>query len=259
MQTELVPPGTLEAFSLYLARTSALVIGSPLLGSGTGFVLYRVGLIASVSFLLYSAGGAPLSHSPEPVEYACMVLREIMVGLFLAFALQAVLVSLRLAGEMIGTEMGFNMASILDPTTGVNTPVITQIYELFFFLGFLAVNGHHVLLKALEHSFARAPVGALSLSGDLGFGALELFGRTFGAGVAFAAPVLVLLFMASLLVSLLARMVPQLNVMDLSYSARIVVGLIALFVFAPFLAPALDGLYDQFAHGIDGALDVLGA
>lgn len=255
---EFFPPGSLEAFSLYLARTSALVIASPLLGTGTGFVLYRVGLIVSVSFLLYSAGGVPLSHSPEPVEYACLVLREVLIGMFLAFALQSVLVSLRLAGEMIGTEMGFNMASIMDPTTGVNTPVITQIYEILFFLGFLAVNGHHVLIKALEHSFVRAPVGAFSLSGDLAYGAQALFTQTFGAGVAFAAPVLVLLFMTSLLVSLLARMVPQLNVMDVSYSARILVGLIALFVFAPFLAPALEGLYDQFARGIDGALDVIG-
>jgi flagellar biosynthetic protein FliR len=255
---ELFPPGTLEAFSLYLARTSALVIGSPLLGSGTGFAGWRVGLIVSVSFLLYSTGGAPLAHSPEPVEYACLVLRELLVGLFLAFALQTVLVSLRLAGEMIGQEMGFNLASQVDPTTGVNTPVITQIYEIFFFLGFLAVNGHHVLLKALEHSFARAPIGALAITGDIAWGAQALFTQTFGAGVAFAAPVLVLLFMASLLVSLLARMVPQLNVMDVGFSARIVVGLIALFVFAPFLAPALEGLYDQFARKLDGALDVLG-
>jgi len=253
------PPGTLEAFSLYMARTSALVIASPLLGSGTGFSLYRIGLIASISFLLYSVGGHPLSHSPEPVEYACLVLRELFVGLFLAFVLQVVMVALRLAGEMIGTEMGFNMASLVDPSTGIHTPIITQMYEIFFLLGFLAVNGHHVLLKALEHSFARAPIGVLSFSGDLAWSAEALFSHTFGAGVAFAAPVLVLLFMTSLLVSLLARMVPQLNVMDVGFSARIAVGLVALFVFAPFLAPALEGLYDQFAHGIDGALDVIGA
>jgi flagellar biosynthetic protein FliR len=252
------PPGTLEAFSLYLARTSALVIATPLLGSGTGFAAYRVGLVMGVAFLLYSAGGAPLGHSPEPVEYACLVLRELMIGLFLAFVLQTVLVSLSLAGNMIGQEMGFNMASQVDPTTGVNTPVVTQLYEAFFFLGFLAVNGHHVLLKALEHSFVRAPVGALAISGDVAWGAQALFTQTFGAGIAFGAPVLVLLFMASLLVSLLARMVPQLNVMDVGFSARIIVGLIALFVFAPFLAPALEGLYDQFARGLDGALDVLG-
>jgi flagellar biosynthetic protein FliR len=135
---------------------------------------------------------------------------------------------------------------------------VAQLYEVFFLLGFLAVNGHHLLLKALEHSFVRAPVGVLAISGSVAWGAETLFAQTFGAGIAFAAPVLVLLFMTSLLVALLARMVPQLNVMDVSYSARIAVGLIALLVFAPFLAPALEGLYDQFARGLDGALDVLG-
>jgi len=256
---EYLPPGTLEAFSLYLARTSALVIASPLLGTGTGFSSYRVALIVGVSFLIYSTTGTPLAHSPEPVEYACMVLREILIGMFLAFALQTVQVSLRLAGEMIGHEMGFNMASLVDPATGINTPIITQVYEIFFFLGFLAVNGHHLLLKALDHSFLRAPVGTLNISGDLAWGAEALFAQTFGAGIAFAAPVLVLLFVTSLLISLLARMVPQLNVMDVGFSARIIVGLLALFAFAPFLAPALDGLYDQFAHGLDGVLDTLGA
>lgn len=253
------PPGSLEAFGLYLARTSALVIAAPLFGTGTGFSGYRIGLIVAVSFVLYSAGGVPLAHSPEAVEYGCLVLRELLIGLFLAFVLQAVMVSVRVAGEMIGTEMGFNMASLMDPTTGTNTPIITQFYEVFFFLGFLAVNGHHLLLKALQHSFERAPVGLMNLSGDLAWGAQALFAQTFGAGIAFAAPVLVLLFMATLLVSLLARMVPQLNVMDVGFSARILVGLAALFVFAPFLAPALEGLYDRLAHGLDGVLDTLGA
>lgn len=253
------PPGSLEAFSLYLARTSALVIASPLLGSGTGFTSYRIGLIVAVSFLLYSACGAPLDHSPEVVEYGCLVLRELLIGLFLGFVLQAVLVSVRVAGEMIGTEMGFNLAAMMDPTTGTNTPIVTQFYEIFFFLGFLAVDGHHLLLKALQHSFVRAPVGALSLAGDLAWGAQALFAQTFGAGIAFAAPVLALLFLTTLLISLLARMVPQLNVMDVGYSARILVGLGALLVFAPFLAPALNGLYDQLARGLDGVLDTLGA
>ena len=256
---EQLAPGTLEAFSLYLARTSSLVISSPLLGTGTGFAGYKIGLIAALSFLLYSTCGAPLGHSPEPVEFGCLVLREVLIGLFLGFALHAVLVSLRVAGEMIGHEMGFNMASIVDPSTGVHTPIVTQFYEVFFFLGFLAVDGHHLLLKALQHSFERAPVGLVDLSGDLAWGAQALFAQTFSAGIAFAAPVLVLLFMASLLVSLLARMVPQLNVMDVGFSARILVGLLALLVFAPFLAPGLEGLYDQLALGLDGVLGALGA
>lgn len=250
-------PGTLEAFSLYLVRTSAVVLAAPILGMQSGFSGYKVALIAAVAFLAYSVTGAPLDHAPVPIEYAALALREVLIGLFLAFTLQAVVVAVRVAGELIGHEMGFNMASIIDPSTGVNTPVITQIYEVFFFLGFLAVDGHHLLLRAVERSFARAPVGHFELSGNLAWIAQGFFAQMFTAGISFAAPVMVLLALVSLLIGLLARAVPQLNVMEVGFTARIAVGLLALLAFAPLLAPALAGLYASFNDGLDAALDAI--
>lgn len=254
---DLFPPGTLEAFGLYLARTSAMVIAAPLFGTGTGFAAWRVGLIASLSFLLYSVSGAPLAAQPAPIEYAALMMREVLIGAFLGFAMQAVVLAVRVAGETIGSEMGFNMASQVDPTTNVQTPVVTQIYEIFFFIGLLAVNGHHLLLRALERSFERAPVGDVVFSRDASWMALTLFQQMFVAGLTIAAPVLLLLMLASLLVGLLSRMVPQINVMEIGFTARIVVGLIALLVFAPFLAPAFESLYAALMGGLDKALDAL--
>ncbi|MFO1011726.1 MAG: flagellar biosynthetic protein FliR [Planctomycetota bacterium] len=254
---EMIPPGTLEALGLYVARTSALVAAAPLLGTGTGFVTWRIGLIVAVSFLLYSVSGAPLPTSPAPIEYGALVLRELLIGLFLAFVLQAVVVAVRVAGESIGQEMGFNMASQLDPVSNVQTPVITQFYETFFFLGLLAVNGHHLLLRALERSFERAPIGQISFSADASWLALTLFQQMFVAGLTIAAPVLVLLVLTSILIGLLTRMVPTINVMDIGFTARIAVGFVALLVFSPFLAPAFESLYTALMNGLDRALDVL--
>lgn len=256
---EFLPPGTLEAFGLYLVRTSALILASPLLGGATGVSGYKVGLITAVSLLLYTATGAPLDHAPLPIEYGCLVLREVLIGIFLAFTLQAAVVAVRVAGEMIGHEMGLNMASQVDPSSGVSAPVVTQMYEAFFFLGLLAVDGHHLLLRALGQSFERAPIGGIQLSASVAWIAESLFKQMFAAGISFAAPVMVLLALVSLLIGLLARAVPQLQVMEVGFSARIIVGLLALLVFAPFLAPALDNLYGQFMVGLDVALDALGS
>ncbi len=256
---DFLPPGTLEALGLYLVRTSALVVASPLLGTATGFAGYKVGLIATVSFLLYGATGAPLDHAPLPIEYGCLILREILIGVFLAFMLQAAVVAMRVAGEMIGHEMGLNMATLVDPSTGVNAPVVTQMYEAFFFLGLLAVNGHHLLLRALGASFERAPIGAIEIHGGIAWIAVATFKQMFAAGITFAAPVMVLLALVSILIGLLARAVPQLQVMEVGFCVRIALGLVALLVFAPFLAPALDSLYGQFMNGLDVALDALGS
>ena len=249
----------LQAFGLYLVRTSALVLASPLLGSGTGFAGYKVALVVSVAVALYLSTGAPLEAEVSGIQYALLCMHEILVGLFLAFVLQAVLIAVRVAGELIGTEMAFNMASIVDPGTGINTPLITQVYEVAFFLGLLAVNGHHWLLRALGESFTRAPIGGVSLEEGLLPTVLELFSRMFAAGITFAAPVLVLLLMVSVLIGLLARLVPQINVLEVGFNIRVIVGLTAIFLFSPLIAPAMTTLYEQLMMGLDSCLDALEA
>jgi flagellar biosynthetic protein FliR len=254
-----LPPGTLVTLGLVLVRSSAMVLAAPLLGNGSSFSGYKVGLIGALSLLSFTTLEVPLEASVGPIEFGAMALRETLIGVALASVLQAVLLAVRVAGEMVGHEMAFNMSSIADPITGVRTPLITQIYEGMFFLGLLAVDGHHLLIRALSDSFDRAPIGDIAVSLGMVEVALRLFGDMFAAGVTFAAPVLVLLVLVSLLIGLLARSVPQLNVLEIGFTLRIVVALLAMFGFAPLLAPAMEGLYDALASGLGGMLDALEA
>lgn len=249
----------LEAFGLYLVRTSVLVLGSPILGTGTGFTGYKIALIVGVTAALYLSTGEPLAAEVGSVYYGLLCLREVLIGLFLAFILQAVLLAVRVAGEIIGHEMAFNMASVVDPATGVRTPLITQLYEAVFFLGLLAVNGHHWMLRALGESFSRAPIGEIEFQRGAMPMLQSLFGQMFKAGITFAAPVLVLLVLVSLLIGLMARVVPQVNVLEIGFTMRIGVALVAMTLLAPLLAPAMDVLFDHLMVGLDTGLDVLGS
>jgi flagellar biosynthetic protein FliR len=259
--------GTLTAFGLYLIRTSALVLAAPVFGNGSTFSGYRVGLIAVLALLLFGAGGMPVVEPVTPVGFAALALREVLIGLVLAMVLQLVMVTVRVAGEMIGHEMAFNMSSVVDPATGVSTPIVTQIWETLFLIGLLGVNGHHWLIRALSDSYARAPVGVIS--GGAPASDLEsvqnlthlvrtLFEQSFRAGLTLAAPVLVLLFLVSLMIGLLARAVPQLNLLEAGFTLRILIGLAAMFLFAPLLAPAMDTLYGVLHVGLDDALLLVG-
>jgi hypothetical protein len=88
--------------------------------------------------------------------------REVLIGLALGFVLQARALAVRVGGELIGQRNGFNMASSRRPAARASsTPLITQFYEGLFLLGLLAVDGHHLLVRALADSFERAPVGEL--------------------------------------------------------------------------------------------------
>ncbi|MCZ6597408.1 MAG: flagellar biosynthetic protein FliR [Planctomycetota bacterium] len=248
------PPGTLEAFGLYLARSSALVIASPILGIGSRFSGYKIGLIFALALVLYLATGEPLGEY-EAIAFGAMALREILIGLFLAFSMHLVILAVRVAGELIGHEMGFMIARQVDPATGVRTPVITSLYETLFILALLSMNGHHWLIRALGSSFERAPVGRLDVGAGFAPMTVRLFGEMFEAGIVFAAPVMALLFLVSLLIGLLARAVPHLNVLEVGFSLRVSVSLMAMLLFAPLLQPAMEQLQRTFEAWLEHAVD----
>jgi flagellar biosynthetic protein FliR len=251
-------PGTIEAFGLVLVRTSALVLAAPLFGVALPFSGARVGLIAILSGFFYSVAGAPLPEAGTPLVFAAFAARELAIGLALAFVLHGVVLAVRVAGEMIGHEMAFNMATVVDPQ-GVSTPLVTQIYEGLFLIGLFALDGHHLVVRALLDSFQRAPIGAIGLPAGLGQALLRLFADMFAAGLTFAAPVLVVMLLVSVLIGLLARAVPQINVLEVGFTLRIAVALVAMLGFAPLLAPAMERMYASLAGGLDSVLGILEA
>lgn len=250
----MLPPGTLITIGLVLVRVSAFILASPLLGTGSSFSGYKVGLIGGLSMLAFTTLEVPLEHSVGPLEFAAMAMREVLLGVALASVLQAVMLAVRVAGEMIGHEMAFSMSSQVDPVTGISTPLVTSIHEGFFLLGLLALNGHHVLIRALAESFNRAPIGEVEFNLALSDNVLLLFTQMFTSGLTFAAPVLVLLVLVSLLIGLLARAVPQLNILEVGFTLRIAMGMTAMYGFAPLLAPAMEGLFEALDQGLGDML-----
>lgn len=254
---DLLPDGTLPAYGLYLMRTSALVLAAPLLGMGTGVSSYKVALTVAVAVVLYLATGDPMP-GVGPGEYVLLAMRELLVGLFLAFVVHIAVLGVHVAGTLIGHEMGFMMSNVLDPVTGISTPLIVKLYEGFFFLGLLAVDGHHWLLRALGASFEHAPVGFLDFNQSASGVLVDMFGQMFAAGLTLAAPVMVLLAIVSMVMGIFARVVPQLNVLEVGFTLRVAAALFAMFLFSPLLSPALSRMFGMLSDGLEAGLTVIG-
>ena len=253
------PDGTIEAFGLVLARTGALVLSTPILGTGTGFTGYKVGFVFLLSIVLYTAVGEPLPPGVEPIALGVMAVREVLIGVFLGFLLHLVLVAIRVAGEMIGHEMGFMVAQQVDPISGVQSSLITNVYEHLFLIVLLMLNGHHLILRSLDLSFERAPIGNIGLAEGVAPALEGLFGEMFAAGIVFAAPVMILLVLVSILIGLLSRAVPTLNVLEVGFTVRVGIAMLAMFIFAPLLEPAMTGLFGKLSLWLDRGLTALGA
>ena len=163
-------------------------------------------------------------------------------------------VSRSLAGKLL---LPADTTSQVDPTSGTSSTLVSSLYENLFLISFLALDGHHWLLRSLQSSFTFAPVGRIALSPQMAPTAIAMFGEMFRAGIVFAAPVMVFLTIVSAMIGLLARAVPALNVLEIGFTLRVIVALVAMFVFAPLTGPALDSLHQDFLRWLERGLTAL--
>lgn len=239
-------------FALILVRVSAFVATIPYLGGRFVPRLVKVGLALALSgFWFISAGASAaneavaLNHSPWLV-LAMAVGREAIVGAVLGFAFGLFLVPFRIAGEYISQEMGLTLGSITDPTRPQVTTVMGEVFELFGVLLFFTQNVHHVFLAALHSSFARQPIGGSILPVPV---AMQLSAMSSATewGLLLAAPVGCCLFVTTMILALMARAAPQLNLMSIGFALRVLVGLLATLILWPDLAPRMSGVLDRYS------------
>lgn len=249
---------TLQAIGLFLVRTSVLVLSAPLLGQLLGSSGTKVALIVILTGVSYGAVGQPLEAPVAAPLLALMAMREALIGAFLSIACQCGLLVIRVMGEMLSLDMGLQMASQVDPMTGISSSVVTRMYEGFAILGLFAVDAHHWLVQSLIDSYGRAPAGVLQA--DLGVAPfiVQLTSQAISAGLAFGAPFMTVMALVTVLIGLLARTVPQINVLELGFSLRVLVALGLMLVLAPLIGPLFSGLFTDIRDWTRLGLDALG-
>ena len=153
--------------------------------------------------------------------------------------------------------MGISIAAQVDPDSGASSPLLARFYEESFLVGLFLVGGHHEILRSLAESFERAPVGELVLDEGLANVATTMLGQMLSAGLAFAAPIMILMALVSVGLGLVARTVPQVNVLEMGFTLRIAVGLVGLAATTPLLEPTFEVFFRSFRQGLGAGLDVL--
>ena len=96
---------------------------------------------------------------------ALLAVSEVMIGLTLAFISQIIFAAVEFSGQIIGMQMGLTISSILDPSQGTQTQIMSVIQTLFATLMFLSLNIHHLFIRAIMDSFKVIPLGGWRLSG----------------------------------------------------------------------------------------------
>lgn len=203
----------------------------------------KVLLAFSVSIMLFPVLlGQGLIHPGEALRWGATaggivgtVATEAIFGLILGFVAKLVFDSIAFGGNLTGHFMGFSMANTYDPHMESQTMVVAEIQMTIAMLAFLALDGHHLMLRAALGSYQIVGLGALKngVSADVSKMLITLTSDVVKAGVQLSAPVAVSIFAVNVAFGVLAKAMPQLNILVLSLAATALVGLSVMFLTVP--------------------------
>jgi flagellar biosynthetic protein FliR len=215
------------AFVLILLRVSMVVAMAPILGSSNIVTEAKVALAFTLTFVL--APFVPYDASMMPMTwfgFAFLALGEAFMGLVIAFMVRLVIEAANLAGEYLSFQMSMTMVNLMDPISGAQVPVVSRLVYIIFTLLFLFANGHLIMIQAMADSFKIAPVGYLHLWDARVFTEMmAAVGRMYILAVKVAAPVVGLLFCAKVSFGIIAKAVPQMQVLFVGMPLYILAGL----------------------------------
>lgn len=251
-------PTQVIGFIVIFTRITGIMTLAPILGDNNIPMQVKAAFAFLLSLVFFPVVAAPnLGPNPDLAVLGYIAATEFGIGLMMGFATRLLFTGVSLAGEVAGFQMGVSIANIFDPTSQQQVSLIGQIQVVFALLLFVVLDGHHMLIKSLVESYQIIPAGGLELSeGSMRFFVAQV-GKIFLVGLQIGAPLIVALLAANFSMGLIARSVPQLNVIVVGFPFTIGLGLFFLFVGFPFFIRAVMILIERMDDVLMAALRVL--
>ncbi len=194
--------------------------------------------------------------SPEKVftecdSFALSLLLNVVVGAIIGYMAQLITIAIDSGAEMINMQMGLSSATALDPTTSAQVSILTKMISLMGILIFINVGGVYWLFKALLRSFeifplysAHVPLAQLVKMDML----IKMSSNTLYMGLQIASPVLMATLAQDIILGVISRTAPQVNVFQLSFLFKPVLGAAIMVWILPMLMNIIEDYFLSFAN-----------
>ena len=225
--------GRLLVFTLVLTRVSGLVMTAPMFGSTDVPMRVRVILAAAISVLIMpSQWNAAVADPGTNLQYAVYIGSELVIGLTLGLGIVVLFSGIQLAGQVIGQIGGLMLADLFDPSSGESSPLVSHLLFLTSLAVFLLIGGHRMVLSALLDTFTAIPIGSGAIPADIGQTFVVLAAQSFSLAIRAAAPLVAALLLTTLVMGLISRTLPQLNILMVGFGMNTMVtfGTLALVI-----------------------------
>lgn len=225
---------------LMMIRPGAAFLAAPIFGAAAVPVQLR--LIVALAIGLAALQVQPVAMPDAglvSISGFMLITGEVLIGLALGFAVQIGFSAAMMAGEVIGNAMGLGFAGMIDPASGASTPALGQFLNLLGTFLFLALGGHLMLAAIIVDSYASMPVGGPMMTAQAVNSLVMFGGNLFAMGLTIALPVGFSLIMVQLIMGVLSRSAPALNLFAVGLPATLMAGIVLIAIAVPYLAESI--------------------
>lgn len=234
-------PEELFSFFAVLVRVSVLLALIPIFGDKVIPAPVKVLLSLAVTLAIFPGlikqgvvrPGDAVIWAASSWGIMKTILQEILVGVVLGYTARLVFDAIHVGASLISNMMGFAMASVYDPHHETQTTVIAEIQVAIAMLGFLALDGHHLLLHGALDSYRFCGIGEAGLNGMVQSRLIEMTGTVLKFGIQLGAPITLVMFGVNVAFGVFSKALPQMNVLVLSLGISAFAGMLVLMLSAP--------------------------
>jgi flagellar biosynthetic protein FliR len=223
--------GRFMVFTLVLARTSTLLMTAPIFSS-QGLPRHVRAIIAVAVALLVTPIylGTTLPPVTQIVDYGRLLANEALTGLLLGLSVHIMFSGIQVAGQIVSQMSGLSIADVFNPAFEEDVSVFSNLFYFLTMAVFVSIGGHRLVMEALLDTFAAAPPGHAALGSNFVEVLTNVATQSFALGISAAAPLLTALLLANLVLGLISRTLPQINVIAVGFGINALLALGVLFL-----------------------------
>ncbi|NHM29809.1 flagellar biosynthetic protein FliR [Neobacillus terrae] len=254
---ELYP--NLPAFLLIFVRVTSFFLMMPLFSYRTIPAAHKIGMGFFLAWIIFYTIHPPVLE--VNLVYYLLIIKEAMVGLLIGFMAYMIMSAIQIAGGLIDFQMGFAIANVIDPQTGAQSPLMGQYLYTFGLLLLLTVNGHHLLIDGIYHSYRFIPIDKPWLPlGDANLAeyVVKSFSTTFMTAFQMSIPVVGSLFLVDIALGIVARTVPQLNIFVVGMPVKTIVGFLVVIAVMGAMIAAVSNMFQSMLVSMRSLMELLG-
>jgi len=236
-----------------LTRILALFATAPVLSHQAIPVRVKVAIALAITLAIAPVVSSPPLAGLLEARGFVLLAHNILVGLALGFMVRLVFVGIELAGQLIGLQIGLSYATYFNPDSMESENVVSNFMSMLTLLMFLSIDGHLILLSALVDSFRVFPAFGTGSAPIEPLALVRAGSDLFAIALTICLPILAVMLLINVVLGVMARVAPQLNLFAVGFPLTVLAGLASLFLFLPTLEAPIRAVLQRGLATLPGA------